>query len=630
MMMTRIRIAATILGLSLTVYVVGCGNEEDALTSTIVAQSGPDDSLFLLANPSQNANLTVWQLDFKDGQEIHHEQILTLTDSKWISANSTGLLHNRYAISTQGLVLDLAQGQIIRPPNGRLLGISDNHLYCQTHPTSKSGDYALHTVDFTTGIQQIIPSAIPPGFSQPSPDGKHLLRITPRSQSVTFFRIPDATPIEVPLAWHLKVPHGTSLTPAPSALWLDHESILCVKSNHELVRVFINGTVEPCLTIPPLDPTAHTKLARRYQLLRDPSGTIIYDAGLQGAFQIDVESQQWSRYSWRLLGHEFATKMGNDPATIRHRERDIGQVTPTSQLQATEHYLAELNSAGLRCWSTHRKQWQTLTGLNASSILGWINHRQEASLTEAKPLSRDPILAVHEWSVHMLGHSHTKVNSGQPVIHVYGGANNDNVQVALTDRITGLTQPQHWEISLRNHPIPLPEPPSEDHWLTIARQVPGRFLQTNRGNHRSLTYAANQLESRHTPVQFAYQNDELHAHWSQFHTRQDPDEDQWRMLIIINDQGHYRWTARPGVGQKPGGHRLPSEDYPHHGSQINPQVMQLSEFTEIGVDNLLVQFRSLWLHAGMTVYEANAITQIWQHQVLNTPGILALPTPQRS
>ena len=287
------------------------------------------------------------------------------------------IYQNRYVISDQGDVVDLATRQLLFKSEGRLAGIDKNSgsVIIRVEQTDGPRIYAfdLASHDYRRLEQPGVWAS--KGILSPSgklaasgdvdsiwllhPDGKKALLGTGFSRSGSFH---------------------CSDTTRPTFVWVDDNRLLTQRGNGELVMVGTTGKVEPFMTIFGVDPAICGPV-----LTHDLENQIVYDDRRQ-AWLIDVAKRTAQPYSWYAEGHGFELAyQRNDQygRAIRYQGKEIGRwwcnpgtLTRTAPGRIAVAYGAVGSNLGypegVKVWSAETGAWTTIKPAWLTAIIGWV------------------------------------------------------------------------------------------------------------------------------------------------------------------------------------------------------------------------------------------------------------------
>lgn len=390
--------------------------------------NGAEVSLYAVVDHAKDQNF--WRIDFRQGKEIGREVLLKLRGSTLYEGFQ--LHRDRYAISSQAAVIDLEKRQVLRRPEGSLVGVIDDQVYHNSSDPMMASQ--LVAFNLNTMIEQPIQSRLRGGLL--SPDGDWWLdQMHYTVKAPKLIRLADELTVNCPVVPVYYANPLSSLFRGAAMLWLDNETVLMGATNTDWITMNVFGEVEEIVTIPELDSARWWKSNPRlgpHRLFRDPLGTVVYEA--ERAFAIDVESKQWRPYDWHQLGHEFWAKPENchwERAEFRYGEESIGWHPAWQRLAISDH-LAVGGFTGISYWSTHTRTWIDL-GMKSANVIGWVDHRAPSlpdTQAEASGESRGQPLVVRDWGTYVLGGDEEE---RQHSIHVYGGEEGMRLDVKLGD-----------------------------------------------------------------------------------------------------------------------------------------------------------------------------------------------------
>ena len=368
----------------------------------------------------------IWRIDFVNGEEVKREMVMEVGGS-----STSRLVNQRYVVSNDGMIVDLAERRILRHGEGSLRAITEEaviiekphalgelvafHLSTQTERPFLNLNEIKDPIRF---VQESEENPQDPYGIVFSPSGKWSLALRQSGVSRALIHSEDKKSVPLPIQCSFETLIYSSNAYAPSpALWLDDERVLFAQTNSKLITANTNGEIEEIVNIPDLDPgepADQSKVSLSYQLFRDPIGNVVYDAGHLGRFKIDVERKQWAPYSWFEAGHEFSKETWRNTVLrpefqsygtiVRYRDEVISQFSstdayfddPNLSMVATDGYLAYVDEHDfLKCWNVHTREGCDLKGrtfkMNGGRLLGWVKTpiekvtREEATNRPTRP-----------------------------------------------------------------------------------------------------------------------------------------------------------------------------------------------------------------------------------------------------
>lgn len=346
-----------------------------------------DASLFFLVDVPQQKNHDLWRVDLRQGKEVGRERLLELRESFNTSMENfpSSVRDGRHAISHNGVIIDLLEERLVRKESswGSYKGIANGAAMFWERTKAPQRHYSLRTHSLKEATERVVREWRTESFDQTllSPSGRWLIPNVFGGEQLNLIQTADNTTTLLPVPRSIRISHLASGSAGPTALWLDDESLLVIKSNAELVQVSTSGHIKRTITIPKLEvpePGGFRDLAVSYRLFRDHANNIVYEAGHLGAFKIDVKNGKWMPYKRFQFGHGFSIefdwkRVDKKLPAIRVGDKVIGRTDSQSAL-AIKGYVAVLeniNPGRLRWWNQESRLWRAVDDLNVEKLIGW-------------------------------------------------------------------------------------------------------------------------------------------------------------------------------------------------------------------------------------------------------------------
>ena len=312
---------------------------------------------------------------FRRGLMVAKEEILTANIGQIrYDIGENHLVDGRYVVTNWGDVVDLETHKQIYKSRGELAGI-DSDTDSLKIRVDRTGENGIYNFELRTGQEKLIRK---PGIwaidGVISPNGQ--FRAVGEGNRIWFYGA-DGKGVLLGSGFENESSPSCSSFPKPPIVWIDDSRILSQRGNGDLVLVDRTGRIESVVKIPVSDP-----IACGFELWRDAQD-VIFRAGSEHAWIIDVQRKTYSPYVWEQVGNGFEISFHQDARegrVIRYQGEEIGRLWCDDEALTAPGYISVTYGAvgsnlgypkGFMVWSADSRKWTTLDADWPGRIIGW-------------------------------------------------------------------------------------------------------------------------------------------------------------------------------------------------------------------------------------------------------------------
>jgi hypothetical protein len=341
----------------------------------------------------------LYKYPLKDGRVWKGKKIMSSANVRF-SLGGIHIYRNRYIVAMADVV-DIKTGKVIHDGMGDFIAFDGDRIIfrenCRKGGREIRGIYAfdLKSKKYEKLSEQVkwnYPGTLSPDGtkSAASPEDAIYAQLQDKKYKLkgdvwaSYIYIYDSNGVRrVGNRFGVQLSKLSSYIPRSVFAWIDNNSLISQKGNGNIVKVSIDGTVEPVVQIP----------IREYPVSlpsfeRNPDGSFTYHCC--GYYRINLEEKTYKKFkpgdpsTPKILGHRFtAIKTAKkNQYTVQYRGKEIGHAkevgyrTRTTEnaiaipVYSEDRYSSEIVS--IRVWDADSGKWSTFEENDLYQIIGWV------------------------------------------------------------------------------------------------------------------------------------------------------------------------------------------------------------------------------------------------------------------